>query len=807
MKKNNITKEKVLNGFKMKPINTSLYNSTLKVPLASFIISLPILFLAQNALAISLGAAKVESNIGQKLQVFIPIDSIDNGKENNFNSLKAEVLNSDQENSQAPLLSVFKDFDRKGLLISSENIVNDVFINFSIKTNLDGNQRLYEFTTLLDPSSQESTKLDAKEILASNEVAPNNQKINSLMGPTETLTVGSVPKERFGPVLDGQSLVRVARRINKAYNISVEKMMWNLFKANSKSFLTDSIDSLAAGSILNIPRKHELIDLPSNGISNSRTLNTADIKKDIATSKETVLNEEIIGDLAIENVNQNEAATPSLESNEALTLKQLSSIQVIKSNLKDINNRLEYLHNRQLEQNERLNNVETINKNAAIASSSKETASTAEIIPAVTSTIEESSSTDKSLVSTTSNNSSSKLILTSILSLLSGILIGIGIALRGQHWLKVLSLKAATIKSKLEERFTGSDTEDDWQEEVVTPTPDYSNLKPKKNESKKVEKSKAVPRPRIGMELSTEKELDWVPQPNFKFSKVNKEKRRERKQLKDELRIQESLKALKDNAMDDMVLEKYKIGNDIAPDTKSYSETEESIKIETETDSYHSFLSVNNDENEKSIELKSEVDGDSYLPINNEGSEKSIDIHLDDLSITLSEVVTNEKEDLESYIVLESPQLTQVSIVSDETEEKTAELSEVDFNDEKTTDDENSIEFDEHFTVVNENTITFEEAQLIDLIISLSNNKEFETAHSILDGCGESSEHIDYCRLHILSNEKKNKDFLELYTHIEKNFADMDEKLVKDVKDLKKALEESGENDVIEFTQKKRAQR
>jgi len=106
---------------------------------------------------------------------------------------------------------------------------------------------------------------------------------------------------------------------------------------------------------------------------------------------------------------------------------------------------------------------------------------------------------------------------------------------------------------------------------------------------------------------------------------------------------------------------------------------------------------------------------------------------------------------------------------------------------------------------MNENSIAFEEAQLIDLIISLSNNKEYETAHSILDGCGEASEHIDYCRLHILSNESNIKDFLKLYARIERRFDEIDEQLVNDIKALKETLEENSENDVIEFSQKKRA--
>lgn len=75
---------------------------------------------------------------------------------------------------------------------------------------------------------------------------------SGVMGPYEWAERGNIP-DKFGAVLDGQSLWRVARRINKAMGVSQSQMMWSLYEANRDAFSSDKIDSFKAGSFLTIP--------------------------------------------------------------------------------------------------------------------------------------------------------------------------------------------------------------------------------------------------------------------------------------------------------------------------------------------------------------------------------------------------------------------------------------------------------------------------------------------------------------------------------------------------------------------------
>ena len=74
----------------------------------------------------------------------------------------------------------------------------------------------------------------------------------NILGPYDWAKAGQVP-ESFGPVLDGQSLWRVARRINQALGVSIDQVMWSLYELNPEQFSTNSITSLKAGAILKIP--------------------------------------------------------------------------------------------------------------------------------------------------------------------------------------------------------------------------------------------------------------------------------------------------------------------------------------------------------------------------------------------------------------------------------------------------------------------------------------------------------------------------------------------------------------------------
>ncbi len=226
------------------------------VALSAFPLSVP-----STGFALGLGGVETKSYIGQPLRVDIPLYNVESP-----NSLKIELerVNGD------PVDGVFAELSRANsqlsIVIRSEEVVNEPYYNFSLNLTDGGNTFRKQFSVLLD--------LSPTQAVLSQSVAGNNSSIKSavepskgsgnqavavvsassgsVMGPYDWAKAGQIP-ERFGAVLDGQSLWRVARRISPAMNVTNNQMMWALYNANPKAFATNSIESLRAGSFLTIP--------------------------------------------------------------------------------------------------------------------------------------------------------------------------------------------------------------------------------------------------------------------------------------------------------------------------------------------------------------------------------------------------------------------------------------------------------------------------------------------------------------------------------------------------------------------------
>lgn len=220
---------------------------------ASIILSAMLIYMPA-AHALGVGVAVTESYIGQPLSVRIPLYDVVSPKEL---SVRLLAVNGTQGRGELEV-SIRRDPQGMAVFVSSLASVSEPYFQFTIEINDGGNIFSKEFTTLLNlapntivnPASS-SAAIDGEASRVSN---PAEQVLitSQVMGPYDWAKAGQVPA-RFGPVLDGQSLWRVARRINKALGVSVHQMMWALYEQNPHAFATSSIESLSAGSYLNIP--------------------------------------------------------------------------------------------------------------------------------------------------------------------------------------------------------------------------------------------------------------------------------------------------------------------------------------------------------------------------------------------------------------------------------------------------------------------------------------------------------------------------------------------------------------------------
>lgn len=196
--------------------------------------------------AIGMSSAINNSYIGQPLSVKIPLLNVSDPN-NLIVTVKSNLVSSDDN----PALNSKLDRSNSQLAIHvfSEQAVNEPYIELDININDSGTILNKQYQILLDPVSQ---ALQESTTVANQAITVTTNKSQTVMGPYEWAKKGHVP-EKFGAVLDGQSLWRVARRINGAMGVSRNQMMWALYEANPNAFATRSIGSLKSGSYLTIP--------------------------------------------------------------------------------------------------------------------------------------------------------------------------------------------------------------------------------------------------------------------------------------------------------------------------------------------------------------------------------------------------------------------------------------------------------------------------------------------------------------------------------------------------------------------------
>ncbi len=228
----------------------------------SFCVSFILGTISLDAHALSLGAAEVESFIGEPLSVRVPVHDVTDPDSLNieFMSLQSEISVLDKAS-----IGLDQSSSKLAILVRSDQVINEPYLRFKLNLTEADVEFSKAFTVLLNLRAngslqnqggvntvavREDVDLDTTFELESDFDRGSNS--DNVMGPYDTAQADNIP-DKFGAVLDGQSLWRVARRINRAMGVSRSQMMWGLYRANPDAFLSRSVSSLKAGSFLIIP--------------------------------------------------------------------------------------------------------------------------------------------------------------------------------------------------------------------------------------------------------------------------------------------------------------------------------------------------------------------------------------------------------------------------------------------------------------------------------------------------------------------------------------------------------------------------
>jgi FimV-like protein len=217
---------------------------------------------SQHLFALQLGDIKVNSTQDQKLNASIKLTLSDNESLDDLNpsvaSKEAYISRSiDRFDIHSDIKMIIKKTAKGAVLLLSSNLlVKDPFIDLLIQIDSSKGRNYAEYTVLLDPPppGQEIKKEESKPApKAVEKPAPK-----AVEKPAPKAVEKPAPKavERKNVKSKaGQTLYQIARN-NKPSKVTVEQMVVAIFQINPKSFAKSNLNGLLVGQNLELPKEN-----------------------------------------------------------------------------------------------------------------------------------------------------------------------------------------------------------------------------------------------------------------------------------------------------------------------------------------------------------------------------------------------------------------------------------------------------------------------------------------------------------------------------------------------------------------------
>ncbi|MFZ6813038.1 FimV/HubP family polar landmark protein [Undibacterium sp. Rencai35W] len=288
------------------------------------------LFMLSSAYATGLGKLTVLSSLGQPLRAEIELTS---PNKDEIGSLVPKLASSESFRQASidfnpALLSLRFSVEQRGagyvIRISSNQAMNEPFVDMLLELNSSNGKLLREYTFLLDPAelrnSQSAQVANPVTVAGSTQsTAPNavqtRPATNSALQPAQqpapverkTSTSKNETAAQSKPAGDyqvkpGDTLSKIAGSY-KAEGVSLDQMLVSLYKANPQAFAGNNMNRLKSGQILTVPdgetsrssintsEAHSVVMAHANDFSSYRNklagqVATAPAEK-VATTKQT----------------------------------------------------------------------------------------------------------------------------------------------------------------------------------------------------------------------------------------------------------------------------------------------------------------------------------------------------------------------------------------------------------------------------------------------------------------------------------------------------------------------------------------
>ena len=210
-----------------------------------------------QAMALGLGQIHVKSKLGKPLLAEIPLVADYPGEASDVqarlasqDAFKRANLEFNQVSGELKFAVVGDGHGGKLIRITSDDPINEPFLDFLVEMDWPKGRLVREFTVLLDPPTLAPAAPHRSAPVAR---TPAPAQV-SHSAPSRSGASGRVHDGRYGPVHAGQTLTSVARD-TRASDVSLGQMMLALYKENPDAFYKDNINALKRGAVLRVPSK------------------------------------------------------------------------------------------------------------------------------------------------------------------------------------------------------------------------------------------------------------------------------------------------------------------------------------------------------------------------------------------------------------------------------------------------------------------------------------------------------------------------------------------------------------------------
>ncbi len=223
------------------------------------------LALSQAAWSLGLGEAKVESFLGQPLEVKIELIT---GPTDDLTSLTArlasaadyELIGASRDDVSVPLWFSVEDLDGNAYIaVSSRLDINNPVVRLILEVNWSRGRMLREYTLFLDPPTY-SQRAPAPRIDAERTTEAQPAPAPAITTVDDAAIFGA---DEYGPVQSGDTLWRIAMDWSVGRGLNINKVMLAIQRQNPQAFSSNNINLLLRGAILRMPQSDDVNSISS----------------------------------------------------------------------------------------------------------------------------------------------------------------------------------------------------------------------------------------------------------------------------------------------------------------------------------------------------------------------------------------------------------------------------------------------------------------------------------------------------------------------------------------------------------------